>query len=115
MDLLKQAGATVGCEPSPLRLWDFSQSHLALSSEDIREVVAFAQSSKFLPKKVAIFAPDDLSFGLSRIYSTLLEDQSSDTEVRIFRDGSEARSWLAHCHLQPHKYGSIADASAAEQ
>ena len=42
--------------------------------------------------KVAIVAPRDLEFGLSRMYE-MLQDQSLN-DVRVFRDRAEAEGWI---------------------
>jgi len=42
--------------------------------------------------KVAIIAPRDLEFGLSRMYE-MLQDQSMN-DVRVFRDRADAEGWI---------------------
>jgi hypothetical protein len=42
--------------------------------------------------RVAIVAPGDLFYGLSRMYEAFRE--SSALEIRVFRDLPEARTWL---------------------
>ncbi len=42
--------------------------------------------------KVAIVAPDDLSFGLSRMYDSITDENAED--VAVFRTSAEACEWL---------------------
>ncbi|MBW2446411.1 MAG: hypothetical protein JRG83_10830 [Deltaproteobacteria bacterium] len=44
------------------------------------------------PVRVAVLAPDDLTFGLARMYSLLVG--SLQREVRVFRSAADARAWL---------------------
>lgn len=49
------------------------------------------QQHDILPR-VAVFAPNDLSYGLSRMYSVKAERFES---LKVFRDLIEARAWLS--------------------
>ncbi len=42
--------------------------------------------------KVAVYSPDDLSFGLARTYEAVSDD--SIQEVHVFREREEAEAWL---------------------
>ena len=42
--------------------------------------------------KTAVYAPEDLPFGLARMYSILAED--SPENIDVFRDFFEAKSWI---------------------
>ncbi|MBN2452601.1 MAG: hypothetical protein JXR77_19615 [Lentisphaeria bacterium] len=44
------------------------------------------------PRKVAVIAPTDLSFGLARMYEVFSD--SLPWEFAVFRDGEAARAWL---------------------
>lgn len=44
--------------------------------------------------KHAICAPNDLAFGLSRVFSALSESDETEVEVRVFRQLEEAKAWL---------------------
>lgn len=44
--------------------------------------------------KWAILVTNDLEYGMTRMWFAFVEE-SVDLEIRIFRDESEARSWLA--------------------
>mgnify|MGYP006299911201 CR=1 FL=1 len=42
--------------------------------------------------KTAVYAPQDLSFGLSRMYEAMIYDSPED--FRVFRNIDEAKKWL---------------------
>ena len=44
--------------------------------------------------KWAILVTNDLEFGMARMWNAYVEERV-DLEIRVFRDESEARSWLA--------------------
>jgi len=76
-------------------LFDLSEASVVdVTGEDVRELSAttlpFTREGK--PVKVAIVAPRDLEFGMSRMYQ-MLQGQSVNL-VRIFRDRVEADAWL---------------------
>ena len=77
----------------PLRLYDFSAGLQALSMD---QVCSLAEYSKSLPtapgSKVAIVAPDDLSFGLARMFEVYRED--GVLQNTVFRNFEEAIAWL---------------------
>lgn len=49
--------------------------------------------SDFPPIKIAIIAPSDLSFGMSRMWETKV-DMNSNAEVNVFREIEAALDWL---------------------
>ena len=79
-------------EPNNLRLWDFSVSGFNLSAAELSELAGYGKSKTFTPLRVAIVAPDDLAFGLSRMFKVYRENGLS--EHRIFRTPEEAWAWL---------------------
>ena len=62
---------------------------------DIRRLSAVTEeyTSLGVPVKVAIVAPGDLEFGMSRMYE-LLQSRSINT-LRVFRERSLAERWIA--------------------
>ena len=44
--------------------------------------------------KIAIYAPGDLAFGISRMYDVITETEESPEEVMAFRSIKEAIRWL---------------------
>lgn len=68
-----------------------------LSVDSMTNVAIFSES--FYKKqnisivKTAIYAPNDLSFGLSRMYDALVDD--SPEKVAVFRELEKAKLWLS--------------------
>ena len=78
-------------------LWDVSQAALHdLSAEDVQQIAHVPRKSLDLRAggKTAIVAPDDLAYGLSRMYQTSSRTESLPFHLQVFRDADTARSWL---------------------
>lgn len=75
-----------------LRLADFS----SVSVEEINYFINFVGEhwGKEGNAKAAIIAPDDLGFGLSRMYEMLMGSETP-SEIRVFRDIKEAEEWIS--------------------
>ncbi len=72
---------------------DFSQ----VTSAGIEALTRFigeyyAEHGSGTPTRTSIYAPEDLPFGMSRMYASLARE-SSET-VSVFRDRSEALRWI---------------------
>lgn len=87
----KQLRADPFFDPSFDQLWDCSEvTKVAVGIEVVRFL---SRSSSYeAGAKRAVVAPDDITFGLARMFQTLHED--APEEVRIFRSREEARRWL---------------------
>jgi len=46
------------------------------------------------PRRVAIVACTDFTFGMARMFETLASNAGARTEYQVFRDMSRAREWL---------------------
>ena len=79
--------------PTTLRLWDLTCGGFTQSADQLKELAAYGKSKPFPPSKVALLAPEDLAFGLSRAFEVYREDDVS--EHMVFRTEEEARIWLA--------------------
>ena len=77
--------------PGKLRLWDFSCG-ADLAHEDIQSVANHANSIALPAGKVAVVAPQDLTYGVFRILAVYREEKQVDVEV--FRAGNAAICWL---------------------
>lgn len=68
--------------------------HTSVSAGTLRRVAQLFADNDRTPEqsKVAVVAPRDLFFGLSRMYEAYRE--GSAVRIRIFRSGEEARAWL---------------------
>ena len=74
------------------RLWDLHYG-MDLSSEDLKKLAELAKIKlTSQSSKAAIVAPDDLTFGLSRVLDVFREDDL--VEQKIFRSRAEAMDWL---------------------
>jgi hypothetical protein len=85
--------------PEHNELADLSEADLSnVTPDGIKGLASFIKltfQSKGISPKVAVFAPNDLPFGLARMYSVPAED--FETHM-VFRDLNEAKLWL---HTSP--------------
>ena len=83
-------------QPGMNELVDMQQASMGqLSSAGLRQLQEFVEeflSARNAAMRTAIFAPNDLPYGLARIYSALAD--SSPELIKTFRDREEARLWL---------------------
>ncbi|MGD2099669.1 MAG: hypothetical protein PVG35_18985 [Desulfobacterales bacterium] len=77
---------------SGLRLWDLSQSGWNLTNTELVEIADYAKARLMLPSKVAMVAPKDLSYGVSRVYEVFRRQEG--LEIEIFRTEQKAIDWL---------------------
>jgi len=83
--------------PTIKLLWDFSETDMsAVSSADLKKIAIHTkQYAQLRPKgKTAWYGNDDLSFGLSRQYTTLAELEDHSIRFASFRNYDEAMDWL---------------------
>lgn len=75
-------------------IWDFSDCETHYHFDDIFNLFRFVREHKESrgPTTVAVVAPRDLEFGMTRMYATLSE--SLVPRVRVFRSRAEARAWI---------------------
>ena len=78
-------------------MWDLTHAQLGdISSEDVKQIATVPRQS-LEPRtegKTAIVAPDDLAFGLSRMYQNASMTEALPFQIKIFREYEEARQWL---------------------
>lgn len=84
-------------DPTPLLLWDMSQSDVSNVTPDILQ--NFARKSAKLGAsrqggRTAVIAPEDLQYGLARISEAFLEIESSPHSFSVFRTREKALQWL---------------------
>ncbi|MFC1670761.1 hypothetical protein ACFL20_10255 [Spirochaetota bacterium] len=78
-------------------LWDLSKSNFdSLRPTDIESIVAIQSKYKDIRKggKTAIVAPEDLHFGLSRMYQIQADLHKQSFKTRVSRTTEEAQQWL---------------------
>jgi hypothetical protein len=91
IDICKSLDDAAQNSPGNLRLWDFTCG-ANLPSDDIEIVAHHAKSIQLPSGKVAIVAPQDLTFGIFRIYAANREE--TRVKLSVFRSEPEAREWL---------------------
>ena len=74
------------------RFYDFRKSQLDLSTEEMRTLAAKTKQLSQGYSKVALLAGSDLSYGLSRMFEVLREQDYSD--IYVFRDEDKAMEWI---------------------
>ena len=85
-------------KPGLKELVDLSLAHPGdITGDFIRRLAHFTNyfyaGKSINTVKVAIYAPEDIDFGLSRMYETLTD--TSAEEVMVFRDRQKAELWLS--------------------
>lgn len=77
----------------PRILADFRSVEVTQTGADVRGVAAGAKAFDDFMRggRMAVLATQQASFGLARMYATLID--SLAIEVRVFRDYDEARAW----------------------
>ena len=78
-------------------LLDFAEcENISLSSDQLRTTVSAGDQSltRFTRYRLAIYAGDDLHYGLSRMFQIFHEIAKHEIELEIFRDRELALEWL---------------------
>jgi hypothetical protein len=85
-------------QPTKNVMWDLSNvSELNFSSEEVRKIAGFNQRLESLSRingKTAIVAPQDLIFGIGKMFQSISDYIDVPFIVMIFRTMEEAQSWL---------------------
>ena len=91
-DFCRALDEVVELDTNQFRLWDFSCG-VNWSSAELEKIAAYAKTTVRVPSsKIAIIAPDDLTYGLFRIHDESRVDEYS--EQIVFRTETEALHWL---------------------
>lgn len=77
--------------PNQPRLWDL-RGGTSVATDDLKELALFSDKVLTDHPKMAIVAGDALSFGMSRMYEMMSDDDPE--RVRVFDDRSRAEDWL---------------------
>ena len=86
--------ALAGMLKGDLRLYDFSVGWNA-PTEEIKQIAEYA--GKLIASsatRVALLAPEDLSYGLARMYQAYQDTENKAPDFKVFRSREEALSWL---------------------
>lgn len=79
-------------KPKPLRLWDFTCG-MDISFDDIQIIADYAKSLHLETGKIAVVAPEDLTYGLIRVFHAF-RGEADRIQYEVFRSEQEAREWL---------------------
>ena len=63
-----------------------------MTTTELNQIAEQGKSKILIPSRLAIVAPEDLSFGLSRVFNVHREDQFINQQV--FRTEQEALVWF---------------------
>jgi len=79
-------------------VWDFRESHLELSTDDLRQIAQFTMHNQLdpPPARIAAVAPSDLEYGLARMFEAFRDDPRS--EFHVFREYDKALAWARATH-----------------
>ena len=91
VDICNAIDDAVEINPSNLMVWDLTCG-ANLPDDAIQSIVHHASTLQLPAGKAAIVAPQDLTYGLSRVYAAhRVENQ---VKLSVFRSEPEAREWL---------------------
>lgn len=81
-------------DPSCKLLFDVRRvTEFAVTGNQIRAFADFAQTGKPRFARMAMVVPDDLGYGLARVFRAYT-GRHDDSSLKIFRDAKEAWAWL---------------------
>lgn len=91
---LDELPATPGFRPHLKLIADFRDCNTGMSGKDMQELASYARKTdaSWGVTKWALLAPDDVIFGLSRMYMALTAEYQVETHV--FRSVQGADDWL---------------------
>ena len=96
-DLIAALEAFYARGPTLHLMWDLSSADLSeVDTDGLRRVLATARSlAAGRPGgRTAIIAPEDLQYGLSRLYETLADLAGHAIGHKVVRTAAEAHEWL---------------------
>ncbi|MEP5764966.1 MAG: hypothetical protein ABJ308_10235 [Halieaceae bacterium] len=79
-------------EDNLLRLWDFRDVELFVSTAEVRDFAEHANKTGPADARVAILVASDIAYGASRILMAYRERDA--VELAVFRDYDKAMDWL---------------------
>ena len=91
-DMLKLMTELGGLADSELRMYIMEKAEMLLSTAEVREGAEVARKIENQPQRIAVVAPGEISYGISRIFKVFRE--SEGTALEVFRDEQSAKAWL---------------------
>jgi hypothetical protein len=83
--------------PTLNALWDFSHASMnSISSDAVRTMFALVQrlGSRRQGGKTAVVVPEDLGFGMARMFQIMSDTDDFPFKINVFRTYDEAKQWL---------------------
>jgi len=96
-DIIKQVEKYYTGKITLFTIWDVSKANLSgISDEDLQRVAdcGLKYSTARRGGKAAFVAPEDFSFGISRVFGTISEMRSMPIKIGSFRNFGDAKKWL---------------------
>jgi hypothetical protein len=96
-EILSAVKSFYGAQPTKKVVWNWTGSNPSrLTTLDLEQLASFPARYSDLRKggKTAMVAPDDLSFGISRMFQTFGDMNGLPFEVRVFHSLGDAFVWL---------------------
>ena len=84
-------------EPTQNNLWDLTEADISeLSSSEIKAIANFAKgyNPSRVGGKTAFVSPQDVAFGLSRMYGTFADLAEQEVDLMVFRSLEDAMKWI---------------------
>ncbi|MEP5837473.1 MAG: hypothetical protein ABJ322_07125 [Marinobacter sp.] len=73
------------------RIWDLGD-YFSFTGEQIRQIADYGKNAVRGPCKIAYVAPNDLTFGLLRMYEVYRSEDG--VQAKVFRTEADATDWL---------------------
>ncbi|GAB5499636.1 MAG: hypothetical protein PsegKO_19470 [Pseudohongiellaceae bacterium] len=80
--------------PQDLRLWDMRDIVINQTQDELRQVAAHSATTFANPGRIALVASDDLTYGVLRIFEVYNEQETVQSQTRVFRSMEDATRWL---------------------
>ena len=95
LDVFAAAWRNAAYAATERAVWNLVRAQSAMRFEDLLRIARWISASKQGrgPRKIAVIAPQDVMFGLSRMFDALRPDLA--VSVGVFRTADAAREWLA--------------------
>lgn len=95
VDALQHIHNHPGYSPDISELIDLSSvTSNDLDFNGMRKLARIAGGNGGLGKQIALFAPQDVEYGMARMFCTLLEMEPTKAKAMVFRDPDQTLRWL---------------------
>lgn len=96
-EVMQEMSRFYDSDPTHLVLWDFRAADVSgITSDEVRMIAGLAGGAyrNRAEGKTAIVASKEVTYGLSRMYQSLLDGAELSVDTRIFRSIEEAEAFL---------------------